>query len=102
MEFTREDSGTSCTARVGDELTVILAENPTTGYRWHCEIDPAVLEPAGDRYEGPIEPRGASGTRRLTFRIARAGTTRLRLVKRREWEDTAVEEFHIDVAVENH
>jgi inhibitor of cysteine peptidase len=101
MELTQEDSGGHRTARVGDELSVVLPENPTTGYRWHSEIDATTLQPIGDRYQGPTEPRGAAGTRRLTFRILRPGPAHLRVVKRRAWEDTPVEEFGIDLDAED-
>ncbi len=100
VELTQQDSGGRRTARIGEELSVVLAENPTTGYRWHSEIDETRLEPTEDRYEGPAEPRGAAGVHRVTFKVIRAGPARLRLVKRRAWEDVAVEEFHIDLDVE--
>jgi inhibitor of cysteine peptidase len=97
MELTQDDSGGRRTTRVGEELSVVLAENPTTGYRWHPEIDARTLRQTGDRYEGPAEPRGAAGTRRLTFRVLRPGPVHLRVVKRRAWEGTAVDEFSIDL-----
>jgi len=100
MELRQGDSGGHRTARVGDELSLELPANPTTGYRWHSEIDATTLQPTGDRYQGPTEPRGAAGTRRLTFRILRAGSAHLRVVKRRAWEDTPVQEFGIDIDAE--
>ena len=100
MELTQDDSGGRRTARVGEELSVVLAENPTTGYRWHPETDARTLQQTGDRYEGPTEPRGAAGTRRLTFRVLRPGLLHLQVVKRRAWEETTVAEFSIDLDVE--
>lgn len=97
MELTQHDSGGRRTTRVGEELSVALAENPTTGYRWHPEIDAGTLQQTDDRYEGPTEPRGAAGTRRLTFRVLRPGPVHLRVVKRRPWEKTAVDEFSVDL-----
>jgi inhibitor of cysteine peptidase len=97
MELTQDDSGGRRTTRVGEELSVVLAENPTTGYRWHSEIDARTLQQTGDRYEGPAEPRGSAGTRRLTFRVLCPGLVHLRVVKRRAWEGTAVDEFSIDL-----
>jgi inhibitor of cysteine peptidase len=97
MELTKGDSGSHRATRVGEELSVALPENPTTGYRWHSEIDAGTLQQTDDRYEGPTEPRGAAGTRRLTFRVLRPGPVQLRLVKRRAWEDMPVDEFSIDL-----
>ena len=100
MELTQDDSGGRRSARVGEELSVVLAENPTTGYRWHSEIDARTLQQTGDRYEGPAGPWGAAGTRRLTFRVLRPGLLHLQVVKRRAWEETTVAEFSIDLDVE--
>jgi predicted secreted protein len=97
MELTQDDSGGRRATRVGDELSVVLSENPTTGYRWHPEADTETLQQTGDHYEGPTEPRGAAGARRLTFRVLRPGPVHLRVVKRRDWEETAVDEFSIDL-----
>jgi len=85
---------------VGEDLTVVLAENPTTGYRWHAEIDATALRLIDDRYLGPAEPRGAAGTRRLTLRPLRAGPVHLRVVLRRPWEQAAAERFDVDLDIE--
>ncbi len=99
VELTQQDSGRRHSVRVGDEVTVVLPETPTTGYRWHPDVDATALEPTDDQYEGPTEPRGAGGTRRLTFTARRAGPVHLRLVKWRAWETSAVEEFAVDLDV---
>lgn len=100
MNLTQENSGQRLTVRVGEVVSVVLAENPTTGYRWHAEIDTTRLEQADDRYDGPTEPRGAAGLRRLTFTALRGGPVRLRLVKRRSWEDATAAEFDVDLDVD--
>jgi len=58
--LTQDDSGGHRTTRVGEEPNVVLAENPTTGYRWHSEIDARTLQQTGDHYEGSAGPRGGS------------------------------------------
>jgi len=98
VNLTQDDSGGTRSVRVGDEITVVLGENPTTGYRWQADVDTARLQITADIYEGPDHPIGAGGTRRLTFSPVQPGQIRLRLVKRRSWEDTAVAEF--DVALD--
>lgn len=87
---------------VGEQITVLLDENPTTGYRWHAEIDPIRVRLTEDQYEGPERPVGAGGTRRLTFAPLQPGRTRLHLVKRRSWEQAVVAEFDVvlEVAVD--
>lgn len=98
VDLTQDDTGGVCHARVGDEITVVLEENPTTGYRWHAEVDAARLQLTGDQYQGPERPIGAGGTRRLTFRALQPGPARLRLVNRRSWEQSVVNEY--DVALD--
>jgi inhibitor of cysteine peptidase len=100
MQLTYEDSGSRRAVRVGDEIEVVLPENPTTGYRWHVEIDPEALRQANDHYKGATTPRGAPGIRVMTFQALRPGHALLRLVKRRAWEVQSSDEFevHLDVA----
>jgi inhibitor of cysteine peptidase len=97
VQLTEDDSGATRRVRVGEEITVVLAENPTTGYRW--ETDSSSLPVTADEYEGGTRPMGAGGRRRLTFVPARAGAAKVRLVKRRAWEDKVVAEFEVDLEV---
>jgi inhibitor of cysteine peptidase len=99
VELVQADSGARRTVRVGEDLVVVLAENPTTGYRWFADVDDALLQALDDSYDGPSEPRGAPGTRQLVFRALREGPARLRLEKKRPWEGRAVEEFVVDLEV---
>lgn len=100
MELTSADAGGRRTARLGEDIVVALPENPTTGYRWSVEVDPAALNLIDDQYEGPTTPRGAAGTRRLTFSPRKSGAVHLRLVKKRAWEKEGVERFETDVDIE--
>jgi inhibitor of cysteine peptidase len=97
--LTQDDSGGTRSVRVGEEITVVLGENPTTGYRWQAEVDSSRLQLTADQYEGPDHPMGAGGIRRLTFAPVEPGTMRLRVVKRRSWEDSAVAEFDMALDV---
>ena len=99
VELTQDDAGGTRRVRVGEKITVVLAENPTTGYRWAPEVDAAVLPVTADEYEGGTQPVGAAGTRRLTFVPGHPGKAKLRLVKRRAWEDKSVAEFEVDLEV---
>lgn len=99
MELTKQDSGGRAAARVGEAIVVTLPENPTTGYRWAADVDTAQLQLADDQFEGSTTPRGAGGTRRLTFTASGPGTVHLRLVKKRSWEKEGVEHFEVDLEV---
>ncbi len=102
VNLAQDDSGAARDVRLGDEITVALDENPTTGYRWHADIDTSRLELTDDQYLGAERPVGAGGTRRMTFAPLQAGRARLHLVKRRSWEQAGVAEFDValDVAAE--
>jgi Zn-dependent peptidase ImmA (M78 family)/predicted secreted protein len=70
-----------------DEIHVMLAETPSTGYIWQL-VDgaPSVLSLIDDRFETDDEAIGATGTRHIAFRVASAGASRIRLEKRRPWQ----------------
>lgn len=99
VNLTHDDSGAARDVRIGDQIIVTLDETPTTGYRWHAEIDTARLQLTDDHYEGAERPVGAGGTRRLTFAPLQAGPVRLHLVKRRHWEQAGVAEFDVALSV---
>jgi inhibitor of cysteine peptidase len=102
VDLTKDDSGSTRVVRIGDEITVVLDENPTTGYRWHADIDTARLQLIADHYQGPARPAGAGGSRYLTFAPLQSGQVELHLVKHRSWEQAVVAEFDValDVAAE--
>jgi inhibitor of cysteine peptidase len=97
--LTAADDGATVDVGPGDEVVVELAENATTGFRWHVErLDgPATLEsdgyaPAGSpvRAPGQAPPPsdavvGAGGTRQFRVRIDGPGTVELVLRLWREW-----------------
>lgn len=85
-------------ARAGDEtrlrrgqlLAIALDSNASTGYAWEVVEDGSpVLEPAPvPASAAPAAPPmlGAGGTSRWRYRAVQSGTTTLRLVYRRSWE----------------
>lgn len=81
-------NNTEMTLTPGQEFEIVLAENPTTGYRWELQ---AGGEPAcavlSDRFDArsPTTP-GSGGARHWQFRAAREGSGRIELVYRRASE----------------
>jgi inhibitor of cysteine peptidase len=101
LELTVTDTGTTRSVRVGEQATLRLPENPTTGYRWQADYDPTRLRLVDDRFDGAPSPRGAGGERVLTFEAVLDGQTTLRLAKRRTWGDgEATEVFNVELGVE--
>jgi len=84
-------NGKDLTVYVGQTLSISLAENPTTGYRWTVEdYKPALLEQLETIFKasGPTTP-GSGGTRIFGFLAKKAGETALALEYQRPWSETA-------------
>jgi Zn-dependent peptidase ImmA (M78 family)/predicted secreted protein len=80
--------GRQFTPRLRDEIHVMLAETPSTGFVWQL-VDAAtsVLALIDDQFETENDDvTGASGTRHVAFRVANSGASRIRLERRRPWQ----------------
>lgn len=102
--LTEDDSGTAVVLQAGDQLTVRLVSNASTGYQW-VVVDEGPLAQAGDPvYEQSESDNvvGAAGAEVFTFDAPEAGTGTLTLEYRRSWETTAPAEqtWSVDVTVE--
>jgi inhibitor of cysteine peptidase len=92
IEVTALDDGNTIAASPGDEIVVALAENATTGYRWHLDRIDDVLRLVADGYrqtpetddEEPVFGRG--GVRELRFEVTGSDTATLSLKHWQEWE----------------
>jgi inhibitor of cysteine peptidase len=88
-------SGRTVKLVTGDALEISLAENPTTGYRWHyldaaAESSPPTCHLVKESYEpdstGVV---GAGGIHHWQFRAAEPGVCAIDLDYRRSWEKGA-------------
>jgi inhibitor of cysteine peptidase len=87
VTLTLADSGKTVEVPRGGEVLLRLDENPTTGYRWAVDkLDTDVVTIQNDEYSTSGGGAGAGGTRVLTLRATRAGTTSIQLKLWREWE----------------
>jgi inhibitor of cysteine peptidase len=92
LVLTENDSGRAVTISAGQEITVRLASNPTTGYRWALVasnegVVQALAEPAFIRDESHPGAVGVGGVEVFRFRGVRSGHQTLSLEYRRPWED---------------
>lgn len=76
---------------VGEEATIELAANATTGYQWELAADPngAVVAIVSDTYTStPVDSGvvGSGGSQRLVIKGVGAGTSTLELRYVRSWE----------------
>ena len=103
IELSAQDSGTTQTMQVGQQLRLSLDSNPTTGYQWAVDGDiPAPLaqsdEPTFTASSGAI---GSSGIEVWTFVARAAGQGTLKLKYWRSFEATTppVNSFEVKVDV---
>jgi inhibitor of cysteine peptidase len=75
---------------LGELLEIRLAENPTTGFRWHLVANgsPACVL-AGDSYEAAGRRPGQGGQHVWRFRAARRGEVAIELRYARAWQPEA-------------
>jgi predicted secreted protein len=90
MQFDEQRSGERVDLTPGAEFDVSLAEQPTTGFRWHV-VDSG--EPAcrlcGDTFAVDATRHGAAGVRVLHFETVQPGEGEIQLAYRRAWETDA-------------
>jgi len=77
-------------AVVGEELTVTLGSNPTTGFQWSevAEIsDETIIQQVSHKFVGPgiDKPPGTPGEEVWTFKALKEGTTTISLEYSRPW-----------------
>ncbi|MFZ4668117.1 MAG: protease inhibitor I42 family protein [Microthrixaceae bacterium] len=73
----------------GEQATIILESNPTTGYSWELTSAPdtAVVRVVSDTYVPPAEQMpGAGGKQEILIEGVGAGTATLEFGYRRPWE----------------
>ena len=95
-------------ARPGDEVVLLLPENPTTGYRWQIDRSEGAIELIGDGYQAAEQPEpgaqilfGRGSVREFRFRVGDRGAAHLALRHWQEWEGerSIVATFATDVTV---
>ena len=94
IEISSSDTGSGHTLALGDELTLRLGENPTTGYRWEFTLSGAgELALVEDRFVvgSAAAAPGSAGQREVRFVARRPGEVRLEAAARRAWEPAGTE-----------
>jgi inhibitor of cysteine peptidase len=104
LQLTRSNHDKTVSAAAGDDVTITLDENPTTGYRWFIEnSNPDVIEVKSSDFAPGAGGSGAGGTRQITLVLQKPGTARLELNSRRDWEapSSASDRFAVTFVVAN-
>ncbi len=84
MLLNENDSGRTINVRTGDNLTIRLKENPTTGFQWAVGFAEG-MELVMDRFDAG-QGMGATGIREFQFRATQAGSYQILLKHWRAWE----------------
>jgi inhibitor of cysteine peptidase len=89
LELGAEDDGTRVEVAVGEQITLRLEGNPTTGWAWRVTVlDPAVVAPAGEPdYESSSDADGSGGTYTFRFEAIGPGSTTVVLQYFPSWEE---------------
>ena len=86
--------------RVGQEFTISLKANPTTGYDWECISVYEWIQPLDKTYQADNTGLvGSGGTDNFHFKAHGQGTAILDFVYKRSWEATSIEQNGFTVEV---
>lgn len=105
ITLTQADKGKSITVRIGDEIVIMLPENPTTGYRWAIDqTDENILVAQTPAFSPtPGGAIGGGGTRTFTFTAKKPGTVHLQLKLLRAWQgdSSIIDRYDVTIQVQS-
>ena len=87
---------------VGQEFTIALDSNPTTGYDWREVHDESMLSLIEEEYVPGEKAKGlvgAGGTQYYRFQALEAGNTEITFTYQRAWEGTFIQQkiFRVNI-----
>lgn len=104
--LTDADNGTTIEMNLNDQLKIILASNPSTGYSWENTLtEEAILVQEGDSVyvQDPLcgnQVVGCGGTETFSFKAVSTGTGQIKLIYNRSWEtEEPIDQFEVTVIV---
>jgi inhibitor of cysteine peptidase len=100
VDLDERADGTVVALRPGDELRIVLPENPSTGFRWRLVRDGGpVCRLTAERYRAPGDQRpGAPGRRCLELQVVASGRAEIALDSVRSWDpDRPARRFAVTV-----
>lgn len=103
--LTEANNGQPTTIHVGGKVVVELPANPTTGYTWDVgEVDTNILKQVGQteyNSSSTTPMPGQGGTQTLRFQAMAPGTTTLKLIYHRPFEQNTppIKTYTVQVTV---
>jgi inhibitor of cysteine peptidase len=103
FKLDEDSNGESIEITKGATLSISLQGNPTTGYNWElAEVDQSILKPAGEvDYKSGSPLIGSGGVYTFKFEAVETGSTNLKLIYYRSFEEDTppVNTFELTVLV---
>ena len=96
-----QDTSRTIETSVGDEFTVEVASNPTTGYTWSYRVEPAAAVREVSSEYVPDEPQltGSGGTQIWRFRAQEAPSARIEFAQTPPGQTRPEREVAVEVAI---
>jgi predicted secreted protein len=97
MENKKQDE--NITVKKGQEFTIILESNPSTGYQWIPTFNTSNINLVSHNFQPSTKLMGSPGTDTFKFKATNQGTEPLKMLYKRSWEKEFVKEkvFNINV-----
>ena len=90
LVLTEADTGSTHDVRRGETIELRLQENPSTGYRWSVDLEPADAGAiVGSQFVAGGAGVGAAGSIAFEIMPSRPGVAQLRAELWRQWEGEA-------------
>lgn len=102
LVVTEADNGTSISLKNGENFTLQLRENPSTGYAWEVNVTKG-LSILSDEYtqdKAPGDQVGVSGNHTWIIEAVEQGSQQVNGTYKRSWENTTGTEENFTLAVE--
>jgi inhibitor of cysteine peptidase len=86
----------------GEDFTIKLESNPTTGYKWQPTYDDTYVKLISNDFMPAMQATkvlGAGGVERFFFRAIKSGNTEIEMLYKRVWEKKARKSRKITVNI---
>jgi inhibitor of cysteine peptidase len=100
VEYT--DVAKAIETKVGQQFTIVLDANATTGYQWQSVIDAAYLKQVKSEYKATDSKPGvvgAGGKQYFIYEAIKAGSTEIKMTYKRSWEATGGDQKTFKVTI---
>jgi inhibitor of cysteine peptidase len=85
--------------RSGEDFTIKLESNPTTGYKWLPNYNDTYVKLISNDFVPQTKLMGAGGIERFFFRAVKSGNTDIEMIYKRVWEKKPIKsrKFRVNI-----